>query len=117
MKAVRVPVASLLTILEENRNQHRDVVEKAWVGYREAAIKSLDDLLTRVRSGSKQRVYVVLELPVDHTADYERAIKMLKMSVDPVIEVDEKTFKNLVEDEWDWSDQFRNTNSTYTSVD
>ena len=68
------------------------------------------------KAGHRIRLYVELKEPVDQTREYDRAIAMLEMSIGDEIVIDGKMFCQLVRDEWDWSDEFLLTNSTYSGT-
>ena len=116
MKPVTVSKSELLDILTRNRDSHREVFLTAQRRYREELIRLLDERLAEVRAGRKIDHYLRLPEPEDHTGDYDRAIRMIEMSVQDVIEIDEKTFGELVLDEWSWSERWAQTTSSYTSV-
>jgi len=48
-----------------------------------------------------------------HEASYKRAIRMLELSVEDIIEVEEDIFNQLVLDEWSWKNQFVNLTLLY----
>jgi len=51
--------------------------------------------------------------PKDYTGEYDRAIKMLEMSVDETIEITSAEFQNFVQDIWNWSRDWALSNSGY----
>ncbi len=115
MNSVRIDKHRLLGTVQENREKHRQVFEEAQVGYRKMVIKELDAMLQEARGGKRIRRRVELDEPVDQTHDYDRVIAMLEMSVDEVVELDETAFANYVLDDWDWTQRFLTTNSTYSA--
>src|SRR5215469_1851857 len=96
----------LLTALQENRSKHRQVFEKALEGYRQAAIQTLNDRITKLSAGKLPDLAVRMPLPVDHTRDYDRVIRMLTMHQSDTITLDESTFAMYVEDDWAWRREF-----------
>jgi hypothetical protein len=114
MNDVKVKRAELLARVQANRDAHRDLYLKAREGFRARAIEELDDMLQKARTGDV-RLMVGLTPPEDHTADYDRAIDMLEMSQDDIIEVDSETFAQLVRNEWRWFGATTATNSLYAS--
>lgn len=115
MKQVRVDKAKLLAILNKNREEHRGIFLAAQKQFRVVAIKALDQQLKAARSGKPFVLsnLSVLEAPQDHTADYDRCIQMLEMSVDKEILVDEREFQNYVQDIWNWSRDWAVSNMRY----
>lgn len=116
MNKITVRKAELVSVLTENRNNHRAVVEDAWTGYRKEAINTLEAQLDRARKGLKRNLYISLACPSDHTEDYDRALQMLKMDVSDEVTLTEAEFANYVQDNWGWSGQWATTNASYTSM-
>jgi hypothetical protein len=117
MKQVRVDKAKLLAILKKNREDHRGVFLEAQKAFRVIAIKALDAQLKAARNGKPFELarLVSLTAPEDHTADYDRSIQMLEMSVDKEIAVDEREFQNYVQDIWNWSRDWAVSNIRYVN--
>ncbi len=114
MNEVKVSREELVGKLTANRTKHREIFLDAQEGYREQAIIELDKMLAEAKSGKKIRRAVVLTEPMDQTADYDRAIAMLEMSVDQHIQLSETDFACYVMDEWSWKRQFSMSNMGYT---
>jgi len=115
MKQVRVKKEELLSILRKNKAEHRDIFLKAQVKFREAAIEELDRMLKAAREGQPfvlERIARLIQ-PKDYTGEYDRAIKMLEMSVDTAVEVTAQEFQNFVQDVWNWSRDWALSNSKY----
>ena len=116
MNEVNVSRAELIAKLKQNRVKHREIFLDAQEGYREQVIVELDGMLAEAKSGKKIRRAVVLTEPMDQTADYDRAICMLEMSVDKFIRLSETDFACYVMDEWSWKRQFSASNMVYTKL-
>lgn len=114
MRKVKVNKDELLSVLQENRASHREVYEKALEGYKDKVRAELENYLQRVENGDLIEVRVHLPKPEDHTEDYDRAIKMVNMSVDEELELDEAEFAELVMDDWGWKRQFMQMSQTYS---
>lgn len=117
MKQVRIKKDKLLAILQKNRAEHRAIFLEAQKAFRAVAIKRLDAQLKAARTGRPFELanLVSLVAPEDHTAEYDRSIQMLEMSVDTEITVDEREFTNYVQDVWNWSRDWAGSNLRYTS--
>ena len=113
MQKIRVKKSELLKTLQENRYEHRTLFLKAQEGYREEVIKELDRMLEEAKARKKIRRAISLAEPIDHTSDYDRAIKMLEMSVDDTIELSSAEFEMYVMDNWGWKELALLTNSSY----
>ena len=117
MKQIRVDKAQLLKILQKNRAEHRATFLEAQKTFRVVAIKALDAQLKAARQGRPFELtrLVSLTAPEDHTADYDRSIQMLEMSVDAQITVDEREFQNYVQDVWNWSRDWASNSLAYVN--
>lgn len=113
MEIVKIKKSELLETLRKNRQEHRAIFEEAQVGYRAEAIKLLDKALQDAKAGRTIITFVKLNSPIDQTKDYDRAIKMIEMSVDENIEISEADFANYVLDDWHWKQNFMTTNAFY----
>lgn len=114
MDSVRVKKSELLAKVQKNRDDHKALYEKAKEGFRARAIEELNEMLAKAKAG-EIRLFVGLTAPVDHTVEYDRAIQMLVMSTDDIVEIDQTTFANLVRNEWAWFAAATATNSLYAS--
>lgn len=114
MENIKVKKTNLLNVLKENRERHQKIFEEALEGFRKLAIEKLDESLTRAKAGQKFRIYFGLQEPVNQTKDYDRAIRMMELAVDEVIELSERDFQQYVMDDWNWKGQFLTTNSAYS---
>jgi hypothetical protein len=116
MEKVKVKKSEALDILRKNREAHKAIFDEAVAGYKAQTLKLLNDHIKQIKSGKVMRITVSLPQPEEHTKDYDRAIKMLEMSVDDVIEVDEQSFQSYIMDDWHWKHQFLHSNSTYSGT-
>lgn len=114
MQAINVKKNDLLAVLQKNRDEHRDIFIEAQTGYRDAVIAELDSMLADARSGKKIRRSLTLVEPMDQTADYDRVIRMMQMSIDETIQLQEHEFQSYVLDQWQWKKQFNASNSNYS---
>lgn len=114
MENVRVSKKELLEKVMQNRNQHAELFKKAQEGFVRRWTEEMHDMMKAAENGDV-RLYVGLTPPSDHTAEYNRAIRMLEMSQDDTIEIDTETFAQLVMNEWQWFNQATAINATYAS--
>lgn len=117
MKQVRVNKEQLLKILRTNRDEHRATFLEAQKAFRVVAIKALDAQLKAARTGKRFQLAALTALgaPEDRTADYDRSIQMLEMSVDTDIVIEEREFQNYVQDKWHWSKEWAGSNIRYVN--
>lgn len=114
-KAVRVTKAALKKALEANREKHQVAFQTAREGYKKAFIQALERNLALAREGKEFNAHVHLTVPVDHTSDYSRALKLLEFSEDEEFELSALEFDQYVMDQWIWSGQFEETVSVYSA--
>lgn len=122
-REVRVRKSELLTILHKNREQHIQDYKIACDGYREAALKRVElifqevkERLNQLKKGEMIEVmsFVVgLNVPVSHEGAYNQIIRMMEMEVEEVVTLTADQFSCFIQDDWDWTDQFRTSNSPY----
>lgn len=115
MELITVKKSELLEKIAVNRENHRNVFKDGQEVYRERMIAELDSMLADAKAGRKIRRAVSLIEPEDHTADYDRIIAMLAMSVDDEVELDEHDFQRYVMDQWGWNASFENSTAMYAA--
>lgn len=113
LSIITVKKDELLKELETNRNNHARDLEEAVAGYHQAVIRGLEHALADAREGKEYRTAIQLAEPEDHVADYDRVIKMVKMSVHDQLQVTETEFSQYVLDEWHWKGRFVATSAAY----
>jgi len=124
MQSVTVAKDSLIKALTANRAKHLIEYNKAVVEFRQAARKLLQDALGDVVAddapiGLKEplkHLYVHLDAPRQYLKEYDKALRMLDMSIKGEIELDSHEFSSYVDDDWDWKDTFSASNSTYSTL-
>jgi len=107
--------SKVLTRLRTNRERHAELVKEARAGYVATARKALSQKLDSLASGRVISVYVSLAVPLDYTSHYDTVIAMLEAHTGEHIELGATEFRNLMEDKWDWREQFIGTNKLYSS--
>jgi hypothetical protein len=114
MEHIKVNKLELISTLEQNRTKHRQIFEEACVGYQKAVIKELESQLKRAKEGIRRSMVISIPAPVDQTKEYDRAIAMLKMSVDNEVMLSERDFQCYVLDDWEWKQKFLTASRVYS---
>lgn len=109
------PVEKLLTTLKKNREKHIKDYEKAVETYKKAVVKTLEKMLTAAQKGNDIPLHIALTKPVHYTKEYDMAIKKLEMTTKTLIELDDRTFNQLVMDDWNWRQTFIANTGYYSS--
>lgn len=108
--------AKLLEILKENRKNHREIFEKAIEGFRKQSIDSLEKKIEKIKKGRLENIMVNFPLPEDHTIDYDRVIRMVELTEEQEMKLDEDESKMYIMDDWAWKRQWTATNFAYTQA-
>jgi hypothetical protein len=114
LRQVKVNKTQLIEVLKKNREGHRDEFLKAQEGFKKKVIETFEERLADARAGKKFNVWISMPEPEDHTADYDLALGMLEMEVDENVVLAEAEYRQLVNDDWGWKNQFTATNAMYT---
>ena len=118
-RTFEVEVEELLTHLRENRGKHAAIVEEAQVGFRKAIIAQLDAMMSRAKAGKTVNMHLGLTVPTSHTDQFDNAIGLLEMTQRAgatKVEITSTEYKNYVQNQWSWSQQFSTSNSGYTEA-
>lgn len=113
MDKITVAKGDLLAILNDNRSKHRAVFEAALAAYAVEARRVLQEEQDRLSQGKLAEVYVALPRPKDHTADYDRVIRMITLHTGDTIQLGENDAAMYVMDDWRWKRDFVKMSSTY----
>lgn len=117
MKEVTIKKSELIAILTKNRSEHRDIFIEARAKFRAAAITALDAMMDLAKQDKpfKLNSLALMTQPADYTREYDRAIKMLELSVHENITISEEEFRHFVMDQWNWSHNWALSNSGYST--
>ena len=70
-------------------------------------------LAASAKNGRPIDRYFRLPEPEDHTVDFDTALDMLEWEVGETVELDERTFRRLVRNEWAWRETFAANTASY----
>jgi hypothetical protein len=119
MRSVKVEKLELLNIVRDNKKKHVKEFDEAVKDYKKAALKVAKEHVEFAKTGDLEQIAKIKAMPQKPTSyekDYERAIRMLELSVESVIELEEDIFNQLVLDEWTWKHAFVASNSLYKTL-
>lgn len=119
MRDVKMNKEELLKIVRENKKKHVKEYEESVKDYKKAAIKVAKEHVEYAKSGELDQIAKIRAMPSrpsSYEKDYDRAIRMLELSVEDVIEVEELIFNQLVLDEWSWKNAFVASSALYKSI-
>lgn len=115
MNSIKMNRTELLEIVQNNRIKHVKEYDEAVQDYLEAVVVIAKNNLKKAKTGdrAKFKFESFPTAPKSYENDYDKAIRMIELSVDDVIEVEEHTFSQLVLDEWTWKQSFSVSNAAY----
>lgn len=119
MRSVKVNKAELMQILQDNKKKHVKEYEESVKDYKKAALKIAKEHVELAKTGDLDKIAKIKAMPGrpnSYEDSYNRAIRMMELSVDEVIELEEQIFNQLVLDEWSWKNAFVATSAMYKSI-
>ncbi len=105
----------ILVTLERNLESHSKMVVEAREGYVKRARAELEKRLGQIMEGKTVALTFHLKVPKDYSSVYKTTIGMLKAHTGTEIEMSATEYRQLVEDEWDWTRDFAGSNAAYSS--
>lgn len=118
MRSVKIDKQELLKIVRENKEKHVKEYAESVNDYKAAVIKIAIENLEVAQLGifeKMQKLQSFPPVPASYEDNYARAIRMLELSVEDVIELEDEIFNQLVLDEWHWKHGFMATSALYKS--
>lgn len=116
MNAIKMNRLELLKIVQANMLKHTAEFTESVVDYKALVLQVCTANLTLATTSSLTEFAKIKSMPttpVSYESSYKRAIRMLELSVDEIIEVEEDVFNQLVLDEWDWKRSFTASTMSY----
>ena len=119
MNSVKMNRLELLKIVKENATKHVADYDEAVVDYKVAVVKIMKANLKLANTNDLVQILKIKNLPQapqNYADNYSRAIRMLELSVEETIDVEEHIFNQLVLDEWGWKQHFVAQSALYKSL-
>lgn len=116
MNAINMKRDELLAIVRKNAEKHIAEYLESVDDYKKLALQIAQANLKLAKSNELTEIAKIKALPsppVSYESEYKRAIRMLELSVDEVIEVEQDIFNQLVLDEWHWKRTWTMSNAVY----
>ncbi len=113
-----VNIKELVDTLKKNRDKHVGIVEEAQEEFRKLAIEEIERALADAKSGKKIVTRLSLEVPSIHTDAFDNAIGLMEMTMrakETTIEIDAHEYERFVRNNWEWTQQFRDSNFAYSN--
>lgn len=119
MRNVKMNRLELLKIVKENATKHVADYDQAVADYKVAVVKLAKANLKLANTADLEQIQKIKNVPhtpANYADNYSRAIRMLELSVEDTIEIEEHIFNQLVLDEWGWKQQFVAQSALYKSL-
>lgn len=116
MNAIKMKRLELLDIVRANKEKHIAEFAEAVEDYKLLVMKIAQANLKLAKTGDLEEFKSMKSMPsspVSYEDSYRRAIRMLELSVEDIIEVEEDVFNQLVLDEWSWKRGFTAATMSY----
>ena len=113
MEQVNVKRLELLEIVKKNLKKHREEYITACKDFKKAGQIALQKKLAQFKTGRTKDFSIHLVAPVNHFDEYMTAIRMLELSCNQAIQLQEHEFMRLVMDKWEWKHEFMTNNMEY----
>jgi len=107
---IEMPKDAVLNILRRNREQHAQIIEEAKQGYIVAMREALTKMAKEWEEASADKpfpsVKYLSQPPSGHLHVFDSAIRMIEHHLSTTVTLSADAHRNLVENEWEWTDQF-----------
>lgn len=116
MNAIKMKRTELLVLVRANKEKHIKDYEEAVKDYKSLVLKINTANLKLAKTADLtqfKHIRAQPQAPQSYEDSYKRAIRMLELSVEDIIEVEEDIFNQLVLDEWDWKQNFVTSATSY----
>jgi len=118
--SITVSVGELLAKLRTNRAAHVADYEESAAGFQNLCVIELRKRARKIAAekmdGPRQHWMTFgMRPPVNHERDYTQLIEMLEMAQETEIKLDGSQFRQWVQDEWEWKNEFEATRALYAS--
>lgn len=116
MNAIKMNRLQLLDIVRDNKEKHVAQFIESVADYKVLVLQIAQGNAKLAKSGDLEqfkRIKSVPSAPTSYENDYARAIRMLELSVEEIIEIEEDVFNQLVLDEWSWKRGFTAATMSY----
>ena len=119
MESVKMNRLKLLEIVKENKEKHIKEYADAVEEYKACVLELCKKNLNVAKKGDLAELSRLAPMPMKPTSyehEYFKAIRMMELSVEDELVVQEEIFNQLVLDEWYWKSSFTATKMSYGNV-
>lgn len=119
MQSIKMNRLELLGIVKANALEHTAEFNESVEDYKVLVLQMSTANLALAETADLSEFKKIKSLPSAPTSyenSYRRATRMLELSVEEIIDVEEDVFNQLVLDEWDWKRGFTASSMLYKSA-
>jgi hypothetical protein len=119
MRSVKLNKNELLEIVRKNKEKHIADYTESVEDFKAAVIKIAKANVKLANTGDLSKISQIKSVPqkpVSYEDAYARAIRMLELSVEDTIDLEENIFNQLVLDEWAWKQSFVASGALYKTI-
>lgn len=116
MNSIKMNRLELLNIVRNNKTTHMAEFIEAVADYKVLVSQIAHGNVKIAKTADLEqfkKMKATPAAPISYEDAYTRAIRMLELSVEDIIEVEEDIFNQLVLDEWSWKRSFTVANTMY----
>lgn len=115
MPDIEIKKEELLSVLKENLKKHISEVKELLLARQLEINEFFTDEIGKMHDSDQYqpKEMISFPLPKDNSKSYEKAIKMVEMSVNDTIVLNEHQFDQLVMDNWHWKQDLIATSALY----
>lgn len=110
---IEAKTKNVLVALKKNRENHIVELEESREAFFKLAKQKLEKAFKKVEDGLEEDMQVHLSYPSGHLDAYDTAISMLELHQEETVVLNSTQVRCLVDDQWDWQNNFKLQNSTY----
>lgn len=109
----KIAKEAILKIISENRKKHEEEYNESIEAYKIKVITKLNSYIKKLEDGEFPNLMINLPKPVSYIKEYDKIYKMISMGTETEIELSETEFSKYVLDDWEWKENWSQTNSFY----
>jgi hypothetical protein len=115
MNTITVDKTQLRERVQRNRDAHKTIFIQATEAFHERYIAEVTKFLEDAKNGLRYELTIHLPRPEDHTADYDRVLEMIDMSVGDTMDLEELDVAYYIQDDWAWKRAWVGSTLNYTN--
>lgn len=112
-RSIKVDKNRLIERLQEHRDRHQREYQEAVGGYKSRLVFALQRMLEAAKRKEDVSHTIDLEIPKDHTNEYETALAIMEWEQDDILHLTQGEFERYALDAWPWKKRFMQIHAGY----